>query len=140
MGDQVKLNLIKFGGKWCPACNNMDRQRVLEQFSAVTPDVKIIKHECPEPDSDAEDPIADEYDAYSMPTLVFEDSTTGAEIARYEGGLNFSDLKAFYESVKLIQAEQKPVARWRQRKKYEPRMGGYYGVQARVEGSDNEAD
>lgn len=142
----ASIRLIKFGGPWCSHCVAMDKARTLEQFAAVTSDVVILKHDCPEPDSDLGDPIADAYDAMSMPTLVFEEISSGRELARFEGGLNLTSLREMYTTAKATQtgAETPPKSKrfTKQSVKYEPRVGGYAGVQARAEaaiGADTEA-
>lgn len=123
------IRLIKFGGPWCSHCNAMDKSRVLEQFSAVTPDVEVLKHDIDDPD-DA-DPVADAYDAMSMPTLIFEEIATGNELNRYEGGLSLTKLRELYAECKEIQAGTKKRAKKSAR--YEPRAGGYHAAVTKAE-------
>lgn len=106
----------------------MDRMRVLEQFKAVTPEVNIIRHEVPD---EAEDPIADAYDVRAMPTLIFEDMTSGLELARAEGGMNLSDLRKLYGKAQAVATGDAKVGKKQQ--KYGPRVGGYDGVKTRAE-------
>lgn len=132
----AKLRLIKFGGKWCGACNHMDKQRVLEQFAAITPDVIVLKHEVASPEDEADDPIADAYDAQAMPTMIFEDSVSGVELCRFEGGMSLKDLRGMYDAAKLLTSGlklTKELNKYRPRTKYEPRTGGYDGVKSRAE-------
>lgn len=132
---QPTIRLIKFGGPWCPACNAMDKARVLDQFAAVTPEVVLLKHNVD--DQGADDLIADAYDAMSMPTLIFEEIATGRELIRYEGGLNLAKLRELFADAKSILAGTgDPVKNKRQAKlsaTYAPRAGGYSGVQANAE-------
>lgn len=115
------IRLIKFGGPWCSHCVAMDKARTLEQFAAVTADIEVLKHDINDPDD--EDLVADAYDAQSMPTIIFEEISTGLELARYEGGLPLTKLRELYTECKDIQAGKRKRGRKSQR--YEPRAGGY---------------
>lgn len=136
---QPTIRLIKFGGPWCSHCVAMDKSRVLEQFAAVTSEVVVQRHDID--DMDAEDPLADAYDAMSMPTLVFEDMATGRELIRWEGGLNLVKLRELFADVKNVLAGTGPVKNKRQAKQsatYTPRTGGYDTVLAGVEATESE--
>lgn len=137
---QPTIRLIKFGGPWCSHCVAMDKSRVLEQFAAVTPEVVVKRHDID--DDSAIDPLADAYDAMSMPTLVFEEITTGRELIRWEGGLNLTKLRELFADAKAVLAGE-PVKNKRQAKQsatYQPRTGGYDDVQARVESPEPEPE
>lgn len=126
----MALQLIKFGGKWCAACQFMEQQRVLEQFAAVTRQVNVIKHEISE-EEDLEDPVADAYDVNALPTLVFEDTESGLEVARHEGGISMRDLQALYAKAQAVASGEEKLSKKLQ--KFAPRPGGYEGVRKRAE-------
>lgn len=139
---QPTIRLIKFGGPWCSHCVAMDKSRVLEQFAAVTPEVAVQRHDID--DEDAEDPLADAYDAMSMPTLVFEEISTGRELIRWEDGLNLTKLRELFADAKtVLSGSGEPVKNKRQAKQsagYAPRTGGYSAVQASVESTEPERE
>lgn len=128
------IRLIKFGGPWCPACIAMDKARTLEQLAATAPDLELQKHECPE---DAEDPVADAYEAQSMPTLVFEEIATGKELLRFEGGLPLTRLRELYMDARALLAGVTVSGKNKRQAKlaasFEPRPGGYPEVVKQAE-------
>jgi hypothetical protein len=116
----------------------MDKARILEQFQAVTTDVEVQRHDCPE---DADDPVADTYAANSLPTLVFEEIATGRELMRYEGGVSLPTLRELYNEAREVLAGNSVTKHKKQAKQsasYEPRTGGYPAVVTSAESTDVE--
>lgn len=103
----MKITLIKFGAPWCSACHHMDKARTLEQFAATT-GVTLVKHDLKANDDGDEqpDPIADEYEVQSLPTLVFEDED-GNQLERIEGGISLRDLRKKFDAIRAAEPSKR---------------------------------
>jgi thiol-disulfide isomerase/thioredoxin len=94
----MKLKLIKFGSKTCPACKSMDRTGVLERI-AQERDVEVYNIDISDEQGDSPPgsayekayEMSDEYDVTALPTLIVE-TPDGGELVRYEGACNFKTL------------------------------------------------
>lgn len=103
----VKVRLLKFGSKTCPACISMDRARLLERFMTAHPEVIVIKLDVSDEEGespegsvyDTNNELSDIYGVTTLPTLVFE-TLDGGELASQEGGLPMGELEKLYRAAK----------------------------------------
>ncbi len=106
---EKKFRLLKFGAKWCGACNAMARARTLEKFNERHPEVTVELIDIPDDVDDHGKPLkltqeeleivelADEWDIRSLPALIFvPEDNLDFELARSDEATTLSGLEKLY--------------------------------------------
>lgn len=83
--------VIDFFATWCPPCKMLSP--IIEEFASSRDDVKVVKVNIDEYKS-----IADKYEIYAVPTIVF--FKDNKEVKRHKGFLGISQLNEIVDSLK----------------------------------------
>lgn len=96
MSPKEKMQLLKFGASWCPACAALTRARTIEEFAELHPDVKVVHLNI---NRQKASDIADEYNVRAIPSILFCDSK-GNALNSVTGLVTLSQLEKAYRKAR----------------------------------------
>lgn len=102
---KAQFRIMKFGGKSCGYCVEMKANKVLEKFVTRHPEVKVVELDVNDENGEvtgvemeAAFELSDEYNADSLPTVIFEARGVG-EVLRMNGAPTLKELEAAYREI-----------------------------------------